>query len=292
MMLAITRDITDRKLAEEELQRAHDELEQRVANRTAQLAAKNEELKGFAYTVSHDLKAPLRGIAGYANELGRKHRAGLGERAQFCVNQILAATHSLDRLIEDLLHYSRLEAETPTETNVNLLGVVEAIVKDRGLIIAQQHTELAVEIPNTTLRTWERGLVEVLTNLIDNALKYSRNSQPPRVVIRAEGLEQDWRIAVSDNGIGFDMRYHDRIFGLFNRLVREEEFEGTGAGLAIAKKMVDKLGGRLWAQSAPEQGATFFVEIPKSQQPASPTSLPSQAFSLQNTPNTEALLET
>jgi PAS domain S-box-containing protein len=280
MILAITRDITDRKRAEAELARYREHLEELVRERTAQLAAKNEELKGFAYTVSHDLKAPLRGIAGYANELERKHRAGLPDRAQFCVNQILTATHNLDNLIEDLLHYSRLDTETPTDTDVNLHGMIEAILRDRSPIIAEQHTEVTVDVPAGTLQTWERGLAEVLTNLIDNALKYSRKAEPPRVTIRAEELQTCWHIIVADNGIGFDMKYHDRIFGLFNRLVREDEFEGTGAGLAIVKKMVDKQGGRVWAESAPNQGATFFVEIPKSRQPELPPTLLWQGASL------------
>jgi PAS domain S-box-containing protein len=255
--------INERKQAEEQVRRLNIELEQRVLDRTAQLAAKNEELKGFAYTVSHDLKAPLRGIAGYADELDRKHRAGLSERAQFCINQILTAARHQDLLIEDLLHYSRLDTETLAVAEVSLSGLVEAILKDRSLVIAEQHVEVTVDIPFATLPTWERGLVHVLTNLIDNALKYSRKANPPRLGIRAEELSHVWRLAVSDNGIGFDMKYHDRIFGLFNRLVREEEFEGTGAGLAIVKKVLDKQGGRVWAESALGQGATFFVELPK-----------------------------
>ena len=262
-LASFLRDVTDRKTAEDALQRAHDELEQRVQDRTAQLAAKNEELKGFAYTVSHDLKAPLRGIAGYASELDRKHRADLSERGQFCVNQILTAARHQDMLIEDLLHYSRLDTETPLVTEVNLSGVVEAILKDRSLVTDEQCVEVTVTIPFATLQTWEHGLVHVLTNLIDNALKYSRKASPPRIEIRAEELSNAWRLIVSDNGIGFDMKYHDRIFGLFNRLVREEEFEGTGAGLAIVKKVLDKEGGRIWAESALGQGATFFVELPK-----------------------------
>jgi len=226
------------------------------------LRLRNEDLKGFAYTVSHDLKAPLRGIAGYAQELERRHKTGLAERAQFCITQIITATSNLDHLIEDLLHYSRLDAETPSLADVNLRGLVEAILKDRSLVIAEQHIEVTVDIPFTTLRTWERGLVQVLTNLIDNALKYSRDAGPPRLGIRAEALGNAWRLVVSDNGIGFDMKYHDRIFGLFNRLVRADEFEGTGAGLAIVKKLMEKLGGTIRAESAPGQGATFLVELP------------------------------
>ncbi|NQW81404.1 MAG: ATP-binding protein [Polaromonas sp.] len=226
------------------------------------LRARNEELKGFAYTVSHDLKAPLRGIAGYASELMRKHRAGLGERAQFCLDQILTATHNLDQLIDDLLSYSRIDAETPALTDVNLRGLVEAILQDRRLVIAEQHTEVTLDLPDARLRTWERGLVQVLANLIDNAIKYSRHAIPPRISIRAEPLAHAWRLVVSDNGIGFDMKYHDRLFGLFSRLVRADEFEGTGAGLAIVKKVLEKLGGTVRAESQPGQGASFSVELP------------------------------
>jgi len=227
------------------------------------LRARNEELKAFAYTVSHDLKAPLRGIAGYAQELDGRHRAGLGERALFCLKQILTATHNLDRLIEDLLHYSRLDAETPTGAEVNLAHMVEAILRDRKPLILEQGAEVAVSLSSTSVRTWERGLLQVLTNLIDNALKYSRDAKPPRIHITSQELSDAVRIVISDNGIGFDMKYHDRIFGLFNRLVRQEDFEGTGAGLAIVKKVVEKLRGRIWAESKPGSGAKFFVELPK-----------------------------
>ena len=269
-ILSIGADITERKQAQEKLQQLNLELEQRVGQRTAELKAsndqlrdKNSELKGFAYTVSHDLKAPLRGIAGYASELDRKHSAGLSDRARFCLTQILTAASNLDQLIEDLLHYSRLDAETPSLTEVNLQDLVEAILRDRRLVIAEQHIEVAVNLPFTTLRAWERGLVQVLTNLIDNAIKYSRKATPPRLRIAATALDGVWRLTVNDNGIGFDMKYHDRIFGLFNRLVRMEDFEGTGAGLAIAKKVLDKVGGRIWAESTPGGGATFFVDIIK-----------------------------
>jgi light-regulated signal transduction histidine kinase (bacteriophytochrome) len=246
----------------EDLRRHAEVLERRVQARTAQLAERNKELKDFAYTVSHDLKAPLRGIAGYANELVRKHRDGLNDRAQFCAIQILSAANNLDRLIEDLLHYSRLDAETPSLTDVNLRNLVDTVLRDRQLVITEQQVEMTVEIPFATLRAWERGVMQIVTNLIDNAIKYSRKASPARVRVAAAILDEEWRLTVSDNGIGFDMMYHDRIFGLFNRLVRMEDYEGTGAGLAIVKKVVDKQGGRIWAESAPGAGATFFVTIP------------------------------
>lgn len=260
-----------RRRAEEDLQQLNQDLERRVAERTDQmntaneeLRAKNQELKDFAYTVSHDLKAPLRGIAGYASELQRKHQAGLSERAQFCLDQILTATSHLDQLIEDLLHYSRLDAESPSMTDVDLRGLIERIVHDRDLILSQHQVEMTVDLPFTAVRSWERGLLQVLSNLIDNAIKYSTTSQPPRVHVVASASEGAWRLSVSDNGIGFDMKYHDRIFGLFNRLVRMEDYAGTGAGLAIVKKVLDKMQGRIWAESTPGQGATFHAEMPRS----------------------------
>ncbi len=273
-LVGMVHDISDRRQAEEEVRRLNEDLrrhadvlEQRVDARTAQLAARNQELKDFAYTVSHDLKAPLRGIAGYASELSRKHRHGLSERAQFCLGQIVSAATNLDRLIEDLLHYSRLDAETPSATEVNLRDLVEGILRDRQLAISEQHVEVTVDVPSITVRAWERGVVQVLTNLIDNALKYSRAANPPRLRIAAALVDGECRLTVSDNGIGFDMKYADRIFGLFNRLVRMEDYEGTGAGLAIVKKVLDKQGGRIWAESAPGEGATFFVALPPVQGP-------------------------
>ena len=219
-------------------------------------------LKDFAHTISHELKAPLRGISGYTQELERKHRAGLSERAVYCLSQITTATGNLDHLIDDLLLFARLDAELPSLTAVNPRHLIEVILNDRSLLLAEQHTEVTVDLPSTTLRTWERGFVQVMTNLIDNALKYSRQSHPPRIGLRAGEIDGSWQFAVSDNGIGFDMKYHDRIFGLFNRLVRAEDFEGTGAGLAIVKKVLDKLGGTIRAEAQPGQGATFYVSLP------------------------------
>ena len=252
---SIFRDITGQKHAEQLLR------------------ARNEELKGFAYTVSHDLKAPLRGILGYAQELERRHKAGLSDRAQFCMAQIITAAKNLDNLIEDLLEYSRLDAETLTLTEVRLLDLIQSILHDRSHTLTKMGVVVSINVPPLALRTWERGLYQILTNLIDNAIKYSRNAKPPRLTISAEAVGSRCLVTVADNGIGFDMKYHDRIYGLFNRLVRADEFEGTGVGLAIVKKLIEKLGGSIRAEAALGQGATFFVELPSSSAPtsASPT---------------------
>lgn len=228
----------------------------------ALLGAKNEELKEFAYTVSHDLKAPLRGISGYAQELVRKHQDGFSDRAQFCLAQIVGAAKSLDQLIEDLLRYSRLDSTTPTATPVQLDALVHSILQDRSLTLSQLGVELTVDVSPHVLHIWERGLHQVLTNVIDNAIKYSRSATPPRVHIAATVADGQCQIRIADNGIGFDMKYHDRIYGLFNRLVRPTEFEGTGAGLAITKKLVTKLSGNIRAESAVGQGALFVIDIP------------------------------
>ena len=151
----------------------------------------------------------------------------------------------------------------PTCTEINLARMIDTILLDRRPVILEHNAEVTVNLSSTSFHTWERGLFQILTNLIDNALKYSRDAQPPRIHITSQELADALRILISDNGIGFDMKYHDRIFGLFNRLVRQEAFEGTGAGLAIAKKVVEKLGGKIWAESQPGSGSTFFVEVPK-----------------------------
>jgi PAS domain S-box-containing protein len=249
-LMGVCQDITERRRAEQHL------------HQSKLLRDRNEELKAFAYTVSHDLKAPLRGIAGYAEELQRRHSDRLGERAQFCVVRILAATHSLNRLIDDLLRYSRLDAEVPTESEIDLARMVDGILREWRPAIAERHAEVDVRLSVSTVRGWDRGVRQVLSNLVDNALKYSRYATPPRVQIASAKVDGTMRISVTDNGIGFEMKQHDRIFGLFNRLVSDEEFEGTGAGLAIVKKLVEKMGGRLSAESAPGQGATFHVELP------------------------------
>ena len=240
-----------------------DSKNKRLLQSETNLAERNHQLKIFTSAVAHDLKAPLRGIGGYAQELKLKHSAGHSERAVFCLSQILTANTKLERMITDLLLFAQLDTATLTLTEVHVPSLVAAVLEGRSLAIAKQHSEVVVDIPFTTERTWEAGLIQVVSNLVDNALKFSRKSSPPRVSIRAQDVGKVWRLIVSDNGIGFDMQYFDKLFKLFSRLETVEEFEGTGAGLAIVKNVVDKLGGRVWAESQLGRGATFYVEFPK-----------------------------
>jgi PAS domain S-box-containing protein len=252
--LAIAADITESKAAARALADKSRALEIQTAY--------NEQLNAFSYTVSHDLKAPLRGIVGYAQELELRHQEALSERARFCVGQIVNSGLRLDLLIDDLLRYARIGAELPAPSDVNLLSMVQTLLNDCSPLIAEQQVQVTLDMPAATVRVWERGLNQVLANLIDNALKFSRNAAPPRLSIRGEQTPHGFLLSVSDNGIGFDIKYQDRVFGLFNRLPQASSFEGSGAGLAIVKKLIEKLGAKIWALSAPAQGATFFVELP------------------------------
>jgi PAS domain S-box-containing protein len=249
-LVGVCQDVTDQRHADEEFLR------------NEVLRRRNEELKAFAYMVSHDLKAPLRGIAGYARELAHDHQAMLSPRGAHCVEEIAAAARSLDALIEDLLRYSRLDGVAPTIAEVQLSPLVDEILRSRHAVITERRAIVSQSLTVDRVHTWERGLVQILTNLIDNALKYSKNAARPSIRIESERHGEAVRIAVIDNGIGFDMAQHDRIFALFSRLVGPESYEGTGAGLAIVKKISDKIGARVWATSAPGAGATFYIDIP------------------------------
>ncbi len=230
---------------------------------TAALQTRNEDLKAFAYTVSHDLRAPLRGIAGYASELERTHRAALGERGLFCLAQIRSSAHHLDRLVEDLLGYARLGEESASACDVELEPVLGRLLLELKPTIDEAGAAVELDLAVKQLRVWERGLTQVLHNLLENALKFSVHSQPPRVKVAsrraADGAIQ---ISVADNGIGFEQKNAERVFGLFARLDQARGYAGTGAGLAIARRAAEKLGGSLRAESAPDAGATFTLDLP------------------------------
>lgn len=255
-------DINERVCAQHELERLNAELEARVAERTAKLAETNQHLEAFAYSVSHDLKAPLRGIDGYSRLLLEDYRDILPEEGQRFLDNIRAAAGRMNQLIDDLLAYSRLERRDLSKSRYSLSSVVERVLLEREIEIATLGADVTVDVGDFQVLADGDALILATRNLVDNALKFSRDAKPPRLAIQGRAEAGKVVLSVADNGCGFDMKYHGRIFEIFQRLHLAEEYPGTGVGLAIVRKALERMGGRVWATSAPGEGATFFLELP------------------------------
>ena len=254
-----------RQRAKEALDQLNAELEQRIAKRTAALNAKSRELEIFTYSVAHDLKAPLRGIDGYSRLLLEDHKDSLNDEGQMFVETIYNSTHEMSQLIEDLLDYSRLERCELKTDRIELSTLVNAAVqqKRRELKTTNRDIEFVINVNGGAVRGDENGLSQALNNYIDNAIKFTRNVPHARIEIGSTETPENCVLWVRDNGVGFDMKFHDRIFDIFRRLNPSEEYPGTGVGLAIVRKAMERMGGKAWAESQTGQGATFYLEIPK-----------------------------
>jgi signal transduction histidine kinase len=255
----LEKELIFKKIYEGELTRLNNNLQEQAIK----INDLNKELKNFTYSVTHDIKAPLRGIIGYSQELLKRHSDGLSDRAKFCIQQIDSAAHGLEKLIQDLLLYSKIEFDLPTAIDVNIKEIVEKILSERTNEINNFNTKILLNLESVEIKCWERGLYQALSNLIDNAIKYSSKSSSPEVIISSNEINDKVLISVKDNGIGFDMIYHDKIFELFHRLADHSIYEGTGAGLSIVKRLVTKMNGKIWAESEINNGSTFFIELPK-----------------------------
>lgn len=261
--LAVITDVTGRKRLQDEISRLNAELDQRVRQRTVELENVNKELQTFTYSVSHDLKAPLRGIDGYSRLLLDEHREQLDDEGRLFLDNVRNGVAQMSRLIEDLPAYSRMERRSLHRQSINLSAQVSAVLAPRSADIQARGVLVEVALLGLTAHADPEGLGTVLRNLLDSALKFTRDSRPPTVTINAVATDASIILSIKDNGIGFDMRFHDRIFAIFQRLQRAEDFPGTGVGLAIVHKAVQRMAGRVWAESAPGQGATFYVELPR-----------------------------
>lgn len=256
-------DVTDRHVVEEELRRLNAELELRVAERTAELTERNRELETFTYTVSHDLKAPLRGLDGYSRLLLEDHAASLNDEGKTFLRTIRGAASQMGQLIDDLLTYSRVERRAWHPAVFPLRRLVDGELAQRGRDVETLGVTVAVAIPDDLTVTIDpEGFSMALRNLIDNAIKFSSRAASPRVELEAERRGDRVALHVRDNGVGFDMKFRERIFEIFQRLHRAEDYPGTGVGLAIVRKAMQRMGGGVTAESVPGEGATFTLEIP------------------------------
>jgi PAS domain S-box-containing protein len=258
--LILANDVTERQRAEQEILRLNRELERRVDDRTAQLEAANKELEAFSYSVSHDLRAPLRHIDGFSRLLAQREAARLDETSGRYLSIISDAARRMGQLIDDLLAFSRMgRAE------------MRALPVDLEHLVADVHHELAPACEGRSI-DWVIGMLPivrgdaamlriVLTNLLSNAIKYTAPRPAAHISITASADDDAWQIAIADNGVGFDMQYAHKLFGVFQRLHRDEEFEGTGIGLATVRRIIDRHGGRVWAQGEIGAGATFFFTL-------------------------------
>jgi signal transduction histidine kinase len=252
-----------RQRAKEALDNLNVELEERISARTAALDSKSQELETFAFSVAHDLKAPLRGIHGYTRLLLEDHSERLNEEGRSFLNTINSSTDEMNQLIEDLLDYSRLERRDLTFDRIELQPLVKAVIEQKKREESVREIDLIVNVNGGYVTADRNGLSQALKNYLDNAIKFTSKVAQPRIEVGSEELASSYLLWVRDNGPGFDMKYHDRIFDIFQRLNRSEDYPGTGIGLAIVRKAMQRMGGRAWGDSQPGEGATFYLEIPK-----------------------------
>ena len=248
--------------AEDTLTRARGDLEAAVADRTAELARINEELEAFTSSVSHDLRAPLRHMTGFATLLERTSQDTLSEQGRNYARQITSAGARMSRLIDDLLAFART-AQTPLRTGpVDLNALVTDVIADTAADVIGRRVDWHVE-PLPVVNADRALMRQVLANLIANAVKYTKTRDHARIEVgAAPGEGAEVVVYVRDNGVGFDMTYATKLFGMFQRLHEADRFEGTGIGLANVRRIIQRHGGRTWAEGAVDRGATFFIALP------------------------------
>lgn len=258
----VVTDLSRLKEAESELRRANEALERKIGERTRDLVASNQELESYTYSVSHDLRSPLRAIVGFTRMILDDHGASFDPETRRKFGVIENNAEKMGRLIEDLLRLSRLSRVGLRYSTIDVERLVREILGEIGITETERSVELSIhDLP--PLHGDPALIRQLMMNLLSNAVKFTRWEEKPMIQVGSMNKPDGRVYYVTDNGVGFDMKYHDKLFGVFQRLVSEKQFEGTGVGLAIAQRIVQRHGGRIWAEGKPQQGATFYFTLPE-----------------------------
>jgi len=261
--LTLGREMAERARAEDQLRDLNLELERRVDARTAQLEAANKELESFSYSVSHDLRAPVRAIIGFSRMLAEEHNAQFDAESQRLLGIVQSEAQRMGALIDDLLAFSRLGRQAMQMSDIDMTQLARATYE--GLVARQPDDGVEFRLGALPRARGDRGLLgQVWTNLLSNALKFTSRHEKPCIEVSGISDETEHVYFVRDNGVGFDPRYQSKLYGVFQRLHDASEFPGTGVGLALVQRIVTRHGGRVWADSKPNEGATFYFTLPKS----------------------------
>jgi light-regulated signal transduction histidine kinase (bacteriophytochrome) len=257
-MIGAMQDLTERKAYENMLEQLNHNLEKRAR----ELSESNAELERFAYVTSHDLQEPLRMVSSFLQLLERRYKDKLDQKAHEYITYAVDGAERMKRLILDLLEYSRVNSSIIEKEDVDVNEVIEDLrLTYKNLLQETGGTIYSEQLP--LVKANKTQILQLFQNLIGNAFKY-RSEKPPEVTISYKEDNNSYRFAVTDNGIGIDPKFFQKIFIIFQRLHKREQYSGTGIGLAICKKIVDKHGGKIWVSSAPDHGSTFYFTLPKS----------------------------